>query len=325
MATKKQKEELMEILKFTPRTYTVNISGYGGEIAMGRIDLKTVEYFKKNKISVSEYASSWGEPGDDDYIEVPENLEPFPQGSWYECDNIEHNSGAEFGGATITVYDENGNEVWEQELGHNLEDHGCEVECFCCEDIEDYCDDKTGVFVGQSFEKGGFFEAELELKQPFDPAKFKFTYSDIANWAILNVVEYDGEELDGSNGYGTTGKSSSFTFYYRNQEGDVDSYEEPSDDDDDDIPVLEGEEEWAQRAIDEHSSFATLAQTLAEAREEHWNTTDVKPPAKGEYEVKFVQGVWPSGDVRPAEWTGRSWKENGKKAPEMIGWREIDE
>ena len=227
MATKAEKEKLVEVLKWTPRTYTVSIYGYGGEIAMGKIDQATVDYFRENKISVDNYATSW----DDDELNVPDELQPFSPGSWYDCDNIEHCSGAEFGGATIEVRDENGDVVWEQELGHDLEDQGCTVECFCDEEIEEHCNDEQAVFVGQSFEKGTFFDGELELKQPFDPAKFKFTYSDVAGWSILNVVEYDGEDIDGSGGYSTTGKSSEYNFYFRNEEGDVETYNTPSDED----------------------------------------------------------------------------------------------
>lgn len=317
MATKQQKQELVETLKFTPVTYQVIINGYGGEIVMGKVDRKIVDYFKENNIDLDEYASSWGEPGDDDYIEVPEDMQPFGQGNWYDCDNIEHNSGAEFGGAWITVYDENGIAVWEQELNHALEDQGCEIECFCCEEVEDYLDKDTAVFVGQNFEKGCFFEADLDLKQPFDPAKFKFTYSELAGWPVLNVVEYDSEELDGSNGYSTTGKSASYEFFTLDEESD------------EDIPVLEGEEEWASKAIDtsniENPSFFELAQALNKAKDQGWNDADVKPLIKGDYEVKFVQGAWPLGDVRTATWTGRSWRENGKRAPDMIGWREVEE
>lgn len=211
MATDKQKQELIDTLKFTPVTYTVTVSGYGGEIAMGKVDQKTVEYFNENGIDLEEYATSWGD--DEDYVEVPEDLRPFTQGNWYDCDNIEHCSGAEFGGSWISVSDENGNEVWQAELNHDLADVGCDIECFCSEDVEDYVDADTAVFVGQSFEKGCFFEAELLLTQPFNPSKFKFTYSDIADWSILNVVEYAGEELDGSDNYSTTGKSMSFEFY----------------------------------------------------------------------------------------------------------------
>lgn len=279
MATKKEKQELVEILKFTPVTYSVQVSGYGGEIVMGKVDRKIVDYFEENDIDIEEYATSWGEPGDEDYINVPEDMQPFPQGSWYECDNIEHNSGAEFGGSWVTVSDENGNEVWQAELNHNLEDLGCEISCFCCEEVEDYTDKDTAVFVGQNFEKGCFFDAELHLTQPFDPAKFKFTYSDIANWAILNVVEYDGEELDGSDGYSTTGKSSSYEFFTSDEEEWTthkitpelqqhfqDALEQASN-----IPVLEGEEEWASKAIDENTdaglnAFQALAQALTDSK-----------------------------------------------------------
>ena len=118
---------------------------------MGKIDRKTVDYFKENHISVDEYANSWADEGDDDYIDVPEELRPFPQGSWYDGDNIEHCSGPEFGGATIEVRDENGNTVWEKELSSELEDEGCEVECFCNEEIDDYCNEDQAVFVGQNF------------------------------------------------------------------------------------------------------------------------------------------------------------------------------
>lgn len=226
MASKKQKEELIETLKFTPRTYTVTVHGYGGEMVMGRIDAKIAAYFKDNGISLSEYASCWSEPGDDDYIEVPEELQPFSAGSWYDCDNIEHCSGAEFGGAWITVEDENGEEVWQAELNGALEDLGCEIECFCTEDIEDHCDRDNAVFVGQNFEKGRFFAADLDLTQPFDPAKFKFVYSELAGWSILNMVEYAGEELDGQDGYDTTGKSSSYAFHTLGDDGEFESYEE---------------------------------------------------------------------------------------------------
>lgn len=227
MATKKQKAELIEKIKFTPCTYTVRVHGYGGEMVMGKVNNAVVEFFKENNISLSEYATSWAEEGEEGYIEVPELFQPFSQSNWYDCDSIEHCSGAEFGGSWLTVEDENGNEVLQVELGSGLEELGCEVECFCTEDVEDHTNEKEAVFVGQSFEKGQFFEAGLELTQAFDITKFKFMYSELSGWSVLNSIEYDGEELDGSDGYSTTGKSSSFTFYYQNDDGDVESYEEP--------------------------------------------------------------------------------------------------
>ena len=320
--TKKQKEELVQTLKFTPRTYQVTVSGYGGEIAMGCVDPKTVAYFKKNKINLDDYATSWGEPGDEEYLGVPENLEPFTQGSWYDCDNIEHNSGAEFGGAWLTITDENGNEIFQQELNFDLEDLGCEIECFCEEDISEHCTVDSAVFVGQSFEKGCFFEADLELTEPFDIAKFKFTYSDVAGWPILNVVEYAGEELDGSNGYSTTGKSMSFNFYYRDAQDEIQEYCTPEEDDND-VPVLEGEEEWAQKAIDQAPAawpFPT------------WKPADQTPDLNGVYEVKegaewpfsayakYIDGVWYEQKNSQED------AENSNKATHHLHeWREVDQ
>jgi hypothetical protein len=89
MATKKEKELLMATLRFTPRTYTVEIYGYGGECYMGKVPRKCYEYFKRNNIEIDEYASSW-----DDDVQVPEEYQPFEPGSPYECDDICHVSGA---------------------------------------------------------------------------------------------------------------------------------------------------------------------------------------------------------------------------------------
>lgn len=232
MATLEQKEELIEVLKFTPRTYTVEITGYGGEMVMGKVSRATIDYFKENRINLEQYATSWSEPGDDDYVEVPEELQPFTMGSWYDCDNIEHCFGAEFGGSQITVYDEKGDVVWQQDLGHDIEDLGCEVECFCSEDVSEHCTDDTGVFVGQTFDKGRFFEAEFEIREPFDPSKFKFVYFELADWPIVNTVEYDGEELDGSDGVDTTGKSSYFSFQYYDDENNIVEYTSSDEDND---------------------------------------------------------------------------------------------
>jgi hypothetical protein len=221
-------EELIEIIKWTPRTYKMSIWGYGGEIAMGRAPAATVKYFRENLISLPNYAYNYADEGDDDYIDVPEDLQPFTQGSWYDGGDIEHCSGAEFGSCTIQIEDENGQVVWEKELGHGLEDEGCEVECFCEEMVEDHVTEDTAVFLGQSTEKGTFFEGDLELREPFDPAKFKFTYNEIAGWPLLSMVEYDGEEIDGSGGYSTNGKGSDFKFFYL-EDGQIEEYCEPTD------------------------------------------------------------------------------------------------
>ena len=68
-------------------------------------------------------------------------------------------------------------------------------------------------FIGQSVEKGCFFEGELNLTAPFDPAKLAINYSDIEGWSLITGVTYDGEDIEGYDGYDTRGKSSEFKFY----------------------------------------------------------------------------------------------------------------
>ena len=52
MATIKEQEELVEVLKFTPRTYRIELGAYGGEVYAGRVDRATYEYFKENNIDI---------------------------------------------------------------------------------------------------------------------------------------------------------------------------------------------------------------------------------------------------------------------------------
>ena len=211
MATKKQKEQLMQTLKFTPRTYRVMLSGYGGEIVLGSVPREPYEYFRDNGVDIEEFANDW-----DNERQVPEDMQPFTPGEWHSCDDIAHESGCELSDYNlITVYDENGKEHWQSALGYNaLTDAGVEVDEtaeFLCSDRDDK--ENTVGFVGQSVEKGCFFEGELQLTAPFDPAKLSILYNDIEGWSLIIGVVYDGVDVDGYDGYDTRGKSSEFKFY----------------------------------------------------------------------------------------------------------------
>lgn len=202
MATKKiTAEELIAVLKFTPRTYRIEMGNYGGEVYCGRVDRKVYEYFKENNIDLDEYASSW-----DDELGVPEDMQPFPPGSPYECDNHVHASGATMDdGNTVQVFDENGEVVWECALTVSaLEDEGVETDNW-----EEFCSDDMAngdvAFWGAQGEKGLLFGGEIELTEPFDPKKLKLSYADADGWYICNGVEYNGDSID-NNDMNTTGK-----------------------------------------------------------------------------------------------------------------------
>lgn len=213
MSTIEDQEKLVEILKFTPRTYRVSLTGYGGEIVLGSVNRTIYEYFKQNDFDIEEY--SW----DSDYAEennIDEDKQPFEPGSWHECDDLAHESGCEFSEYNyITVCDENGNEVWSCRLDYEeLEKHGIEVDCY----EEVLCSDRTDAestvgYIGQSVEKGTFFDGDLELTAPFDPKLLKIGYGEYEGWCLVGSVTYMDEDIEGTDGYDTRGKSMECKFY----------------------------------------------------------------------------------------------------------------
>jgi hypothetical protein len=207
MATKKQKQELMDILKFTPCTYKITMWGYGGEYVMGTVDRAIYDYFKHRRLDLSDFA--W----DSDYAEennIPEDMWPFPPGSWYECDNMGHVHGVDRNSGTLQIEDEQGNTVIERALETI---NGCDIELSCNDEV--WIDSKepgTVVFIGSSGEKGTFFEGEINLKSPFNQEKLLICYDDFDGNEVVSSIEYDGEEVENW-GANTNGKSSDFGFY----------------------------------------------------------------------------------------------------------------
>jgi hypothetical protein len=217
MATKEEKQDLIDILKFTPCTYTLQMWGYGGEYVMGTVDRKIYDYFKHRRLSVSDYA--W----DSDYADdndIPDEMQPFPPGSWYECDDMGHVSGVDRNSGTLQVCNEKGDIVYEISL-ENID--GCSddsPEISCCDEV--WIDSKTPgtvVFIGVSTEKGTFYEAEINLTQPFDSSKLCINYDEIDGNEIINMITYNGEDID-NNGGSTNGKSSDFGFYIAGSQKD---------------------------------------------------------------------------------------------------------
>jgi hypothetical protein len=312
VATNEQKQELIDILKFTPRTYTIYIGGYGGESYAGKVDKATYEYFKEKKIDIEEYANDW----DDNFGDVPRELQPFSPGSPYDCDGLFHASGAELSNLNeIQINDENGDQVWACAAGLNeLEDEGVTVNEWGGCDFDDLPED-TIVHWGGQGEKGTFFDGELELTQPFDPKKLTVNYENCDGWWIINNVEYDGIEIDGSGGYSTTGKWTENKWVLCN--GDK-VYESVSREDQED------EDEEPESTCDsEHSEV----EELPDLPVTDWYPVDTKPVHKGEYEVDLGKLVaWPFARIVRAEWTGRTWKDSeGKSIKGIEAWRGLTE
>ena len=211
MATKKQKEELMQTLKFAPRTYRLMLSGSGGEIVLGSIPCKQYRYFIDHAIDIEEFANDW-----ENNQEVPEDMQPFDPGSWPECDDIAHENGCELDGSNyITVFDENDDEVWKCMLDVDslttASVEAIETGEYMCSDRPDR--KNTVGFIGQSIEKGVFYYGDVKLTAPFDPTKLKVGYDDIEGWCLVTSVSYNGIDIDGYDGADTRSKGFEFKFY----------------------------------------------------------------------------------------------------------------
>lgn len=210
MATEQEQQELIETLKFTPRTYRLSLWGYGGEIAIGSLTKEQYEFWKdKDEADLINHCTDYED--EDSGIDIPEEAKFCTDGAWYETEtHLDNMSGCEFSDHNhITILDENDEEVWNKNLGYGLEDEGVTIDS---DEIMARDHDKVNyAFCFQSTEKGTFFDGDIYLKQPFDPKKLLITTIDFEGWELVAGVQYDGEEIDGWDGYDTTGKG-----YYAN-------------------------------------------------------------------------------------------------------------
>lgn len=201
-----EQEKLIEVLKFTPRTYKITMWGYGGEKVMGTVDRKVWDYCMANQVDLSEIAWS-----DEETVEEEMGLDleqlPFTPGSWYECDDMGHIHGVSRDAGTVQIEDENGDTVFQRSINDCIGDE--ETPSLCCSDEVWLGSRSKGevVFVGSSNEKGTFFEGEIELTAPFDITKLELNYEEFDGEDIITSVTYDGEEIDNWGG-NTDGKSS---------------------------------------------------------------------------------------------------------------------
>jgi len=281
MATLEQKEALMQTLKWTPRTYKISMWGYGGEKTMGTVDRKIYDYFKQRRLDLSDYA--W----DSDYAdenEIPEDMQPFPPGSWYECDDMAHAHGVNRGAGTLQIEDENGNIIYERSLEDISGGDEDEPEWSCNDEV--WIDEKpagTVVFIGNSNEKGTFFESDLPLTMPFDITKLTLNYDEIDGEELVNGVEYDGEDIDNWGG-NTDGKSSDFGFYIAHSQKDTGKWEKYTTMDDIEYPMTD------------------------------WFPKKVKPVREGNYMIKTAGK---NSYTHQAKWTGSRWISSwGEDVPE---------
>jgi hypothetical protein len=219
MATAEQKEQLVERLKFKPITVSLTLWGYGGEYATGKLTEEQYNYWKdKEESDIVMHCTNWDEDSPEQKA-IPEEAKFVEDASWYETKGqLDHMSGVEFDDhchITVSTADivpaSDKAEIFDEPLGFHLEeDFGVQIDS----SAESYANEKEDVdyyFWMCSAEKGTFFQGQFLLREPFDPSKLKITTCDFEGVDIVTDVEYDGELIEGYDGYDTTGKG-----YYAN-------------------------------------------------------------------------------------------------------------
>jgi len=330
MATKEEQQQLIDTLKFTPRTYKISMWGYGGEKVMGRVDPKAWDYCLKNRVDLVDLA--WGYEYSEDNGLDDEQL-PFTPGSWYECDSMGHSYGVSRDIGTLQIEDENGNVVYE----HAVQD-------LCGQDGEPgwACNDevwigmaKKGevVFIGSSNEKGTFFEGEFELRAPFDIEKLELHYDEIDGEEIITGAYYDGEEID-NNGGSTDGKSSDMNMVrIVDDEGNWERYELLEEDEVPESAQASSTESWdpvaeLDKVLDEfREEFGESEVEWDDEQKTAWFPVKIKPVHAGVYECQFKKApAWPWPATESLTWTGKSWvNDDGDKVTGVKEWRGLRE
>ena len=303
MATVEEQQQLIETLKFTPRTYKVSMWGYGGEKVMGTVDQEAWDYCMANQVDLSDVA--WNSDAAED-MNLDEDKLPFPPGSWYECDGMGHVNGVSRDAGTVQIEDENGETVFEKSLD------ACDG---CNDSPELFCEDevwigsrKKGeiVFIGSSNEKGTFFEGDIELTAPFDITKLGLHYDEFDGEDIVTGLTYDGEDIDNYGG-STDGKSSDFSMVMlTDDDGNYERYEPE-------------EKDWG------HPEYGTSPSTWEKSVD--FNFKKQKPTIPGYYSVNWSYGStygslywdgkefgdWDFGKFNPVaqdgvkKWSGYNW------------------
>lgn len=268
-----EQEKLIATLRFTPRTYKIHLWGYGGESVMGTVDRKIYDYFRSRRLDVSDFAWDYDYAGEHN---IPEDMWPFPPGAWYECDDMAHSNGVERNSGTLHIEDENGDTFLEKSLDDcNGYDDSPELE-FRDETFIDEKPPGTVVFIGNSNEKGTFFEGEIELTSPFDISKLTLIIDEVDGSEIISGATYDGIDIDNWGG-DTTGKSSEFGFYIAGSRKDG---------------------RWEQYRNFDDCTYEMTA----------WFQKNINPVREGIYEIDTgKKNEWPNYSATTARWTGTRW------------------
>jgi len=210
MATKKQKQQLIDRIKHGIRKYKFSIQRYGGETVVGTITPYQYHYWKNRESELTDYLMGF----DRENYEKEHNLpkEARFERDWYENDNVAHTNGApiesgnclhidEYDQHEAPIKDAKGHYVFREpiELDYkNIQKLGIE-----CVESEDCVDVDHPSLVNQYYlyayttNKGGWTtEGMMEIDGELDFKKLKLHYRQIEGSDICHAISYaDGEPM----------------------------------------------------------------------------------------------------------------------------------
>jgi hypothetical protein len=176
--------------------YTLKISGDGAEVVLGNLTAENVKFLKS--IDLESYCG-----GDVDLSGDEPGEPPFDEGSWYDCDDIEHCSGPILGSCMITVTAESGDIVFESEASSEaLAKAGIFIEFTHL--LKSSITEKK-IFVGQAFSRGTFNYEPFSISDSFDASLLQIKINRSSGENILEFIYYDGKIIneEGQDGVGS--------------------------------------------------------------------------------------------------------------------------
>jgi len=191
------------------------LTGYGGEIVLGKITKKCAEFWQSEEMSdyFYEYVGSpdWFAEENPE-IKIPKYA---TLGNWYEHDDRGHECGVSRDLAQLEIIEMDSigweanelDNIYYGSLREFIEDHNEEGTMVQEEEIMPRSKEYTLTSVHT--EKGTFYEGTIDIKGKFDPSKVVFDICEINDDVLVTGIYYDGEYIDNQGG-STDGKALDF-------------------------------------------------------------------------------------------------------------------
>lgn len=212
----KEKEQVVETLKFTPQKVQISVQGYGAEICCGSLTKEQHDFWAddENKDYLESHMFGYGDEPEDG---IPEDAVICEDGQYFEVDDLYHDC-VPFEGATVTIEDvATGEEIDEYDL--SWDNNNQLLESIEKETGEYPDEEKVGLMVrgedtdcaydsmknghyayicSQSNERGSYHTGEITLTRPYKRGDIQFTYSEIneRDYVINGGCSYLGEHQE---------------------------------------------------------------------------------------------------------------------------------